>query len=53
MNTKEISKIWIQGSSSCCCVIPKKVALQYGLTDESHVIVEGTDQGILIKKLDI
>jgi hypothetical protein len=60
MNTKDISKIWIQGTSSTCLVIPKKVALEFGLTDESRVIVEGhrcsaysTDNGILIRKLEI
>jgi hypothetical protein len=50
---KDISKIWIQGTSSACLVIPKKVALEYGLTDESHVVVEGTANGILIRKLEI
>jgi len=53
MNEKDISKIWIQGTSSCCCVIPKKIALQYGLTDDSRIVLEGTANGILIKKLEI
>jgi bifunctional DNA-binding transcriptional regulator/antitoxin component of YhaV-PrlF toxin-antitoxin module len=50
---KDISKVWIQGTSSTCLVIPKKVALEYGLTDESRVVVEGTKDGILIRKLQI
>jgi antitoxin component of MazEF toxin-antitoxin module len=51
--TKSISKLWIQGNNSTCLVIPKKVASEYGLTDDNHVTVEGTKEGILIKKLEI
>lgn len=50
---KDISKIWIQGTSSTCLVITKKVALQHGLTDDDHVTVESTNEGILIKRLEI
>jgi hypothetical protein len=53
MSSKEISKVWIQGKSSTTMVIPRNLALKYGLEDESHVVVEGTDKGILIRKLEI
>jgi antitoxin component of MazEF toxin-antitoxin module len=54
MNTnKEISKLWIQGQNSTCLVIPRKIALEHGLTDDGHVVVESTENGILIKRLDI
>jgi len=53
MQTKGIAKLWIQGTNSTCLVIPKKITAELGLTDEDHVTVERTDDGILIKRLDI
>jgi len=53
MTSKEISKIWASGNSTSCLVIPKKVALEHGLTDEDHVVVQSTKDGILIKRIDI
>jgi antitoxin component of MazEF toxin-antitoxin module len=53
MGIKSISKLWIQGPSSVCLVIPKKIAAKHGLTDGNHVTVESTKEGILIKRLDI
>ena len=32
-------------------VIPKDFAKEYGLDEPSHVVVEGTSEGILIRKL--
>ena len=52
-NTKEIIKTWIAGQHSCTLVIPKVIAEQYGLVEPSHVVVEGTEDGILIRKLDL
>ena len=52
-NKKEIIKTWLTGKQSCTLVIPKDFAKEYGLDEPSHVIVEGTSEGILIKKLDI
>jgi hypothetical protein len=34
-------------------LIPKKIASDYGLSDEDHVTVETTKEGILIKRLQI
>lgn len=50
---KEIIKTWLTGHHSCTLIIPKDFAKDYGLDKPSHVIVEGTPDGILIKKLKI
>jgi antitoxin component of MazEF toxin-antitoxin module len=50
---KEVTKTWIQGQNSCVLVIPRSVAKEYGLDSPSHVVVEGTREGILIRKLKI
>jgi hypothetical protein len=50
-NKKEIIKTWLTGKQSCTLVIPKDFAKEYGLDEPSHVIVEGTAEGILIRKL--
>lgn len=49
----EITKTWVSGQKSCTLVIPKSVANEYGLDEPSHVIVERTDKGILIRKLEL
>jgi bifunctional DNA-binding transcriptional regulator/antitoxin component of YhaV-PrlF toxin-antitoxin module len=50
---KEITKTWISGQNSCTLIIPKSVAKEYGLESPTHVVVERTDKGILIRKLEI
>lgn len=50
-NKKEIMKTWLAGQHSCTLIIPKEFAKEYGLDEPTHVIVEGTPEGILIKKL--
>ncbi|MDN5846762.1 MAG: AbrB/MazE/SpoVT family DNA-binding domain-containing protein [Candidatus Nitrosocosmicus sp.] len=52
-NNKEIIKTWLTGQHSCKLIIPKDFAKEYGLDEPSHVIVEGTSNGILIRKLKI
>ena len=52
-NKREIVKTWLAGQHSCTLIIPKDFAKLYGLDEPSHVIVEGTKDGILIRKLDI
>jgi bifunctional DNA-binding transcriptional regulator/antitoxin component of YhaV-PrlF toxin-antitoxin module len=52
-NNKEITKTWISGQNSCTLVIPKSVAKEFGLDSPSHVIVEKTTEGILIRKLEV
>jgi hypothetical protein len=50
---KEIIKTWLTGHHSCTLIIPKEFAKEYGLEEPSHVVVEGTERGILIRKLEI
>lgn len=48
---KEIIKTWLTGQHSCTLIIPREFAREYGLDEPTHVIVEGTSKGILIRKL--
>lgn len=50
-NKKEIMKTWLTGKHSCTLILPRSVAKEYGLEEPSHVLVESTPEGILIKKL--
>lgn len=50
---KTIIRTWLAGHSSCTLVIPKEFAKQYGLDRPSHVILERTSEGILIRKLEV
>lgn len=50
---KDIIRTWLTGNHSCTLIIPKDFAKNYGLDKPSHVVVEGTSEGILIKKLKI
>jgi hypothetical protein len=52
-NKKEVIKTWLAGKHSCTLIIPKEFAKEYGLDEPSHVLVVGTSEGILIKKLCI
>ena len=52
-DSKTIVRTWLAGHSSCTLVIPKAFAKQYGLDRPSHVIIERTSEGILIKKLRV
>jgi hypothetical protein len=48
---KEISKTWISGQKSCTLIIPREIAAKHDLTEPSHVVVEETEGGILVRKL--
>jgi hypothetical protein len=50
---KEISKTWLTGQNSCTLIIPRETARRYQLDEPSHVVVEETPAGILIRKLDL
>lgn len=50
---KDIIKTWLTGHHSYTLIIPKDFAKEYGLDEPSHVVVEGTASGILIRKLKI
>ena len=51
--SKQITRTWLTGKSSCTLVIPKEFAKEYGLDQPSHVVIQKTPEGILIKKLDM
>jgi hypothetical protein len=51
--SKEITKTWLTGQSSCTMVIAKDFAREYGLDQPSHIIIEGRPDGILIRKLKV
>jgi hypothetical protein len=50
---KEITKTWLTGHKSCTLIIPREIAHRYGLEEPSHVVVEETPQGIMIRKLEV
>jgi hypothetical protein len=50
---KEITKTWLTGQKSCTLIIPREIAHRHGLEEPSHVIVEETPQGIMIRKLEV
>jgi bifunctional DNA-binding transcriptional regulator/antitoxin component of YhaV-PrlF toxin-antitoxin module len=52
-NPKEISKIFLTNKVSATLIIPIELARRHGLNEPSHVIVEETPQGILIRKLEV
>jgi len=52
-NSKQIIRTWLTGKSSCTLVIPKEFAKEYSLDQPSHVVLQKTPEGILIKKLDM
>ena len=52
-NHKKISPIFLSNKVSSTLIIPIDMARKFGLDKPSHVILEETDEGILIKKLEI
>jgi len=50
---KEITKTWITGKKSCTLVIPKRFAIEYGLGEPTHIVIEKRDDGLLIRKLGV
>jgi len=53
LDDKEIIRTWLSGNCSCTLVLPKDFAKEYGLDKPAHVIVQKTQDGLLIKKLEI
>jgi hypothetical protein len=51
--TKQVKKIFLTNKISATLIIPIEIARKHGLNDSSHVIVQETSQGILIRKLEI
>ena len=50
---KDITTTYLSGKTSCTIIIAKEIAKKYGIDEPSHVIVEGTEKGILIRKLEV
>jgi hypothetical protein len=50
---KRITSTFVSGTTSCTLIIAKEIAKRYGIDEPSHVIVEGTEEGILIRKLEV
>jgi hypothetical protein len=50
---KKITTTFLSGTTSCTLIIAKEIAKKYGIDEPSHVIVEGTEEGILIRKLEL
>lgn len=52
-NYKKISPIFLSNKVSSTLIIPIDMARKFGLDRPVHVILEETNEGILIKKLEI
>ena len=50
---KKISPIFLSNKLSSTLIIPIEMARKFGLDKPVHVILEETEDGILIKKLEI
>jgi bifunctional DNA-binding transcriptional regulator/antitoxin component of YhaV-PrlF toxin-antitoxin module len=50
---KKVSHTFISGKFSTVLVLPVAIARKHGLDKPSDVIVEETDNGILVRKLEI
>ena len=50
---KDVTTTFLTGKTSCTLIIGKEIAKKYGIDEPSHVVVEGTNQGILIRKLEV
>jgi hypothetical protein len=51
--SKEIVPIYLSNGLSSTLVIPINLARKYQIDKPSYVTVEGTEEGILIKKMEI
>jgi len=52
-HNKGISKIFLINKLSATLIIPIEIARKYGLDKPVNVLVEETDAGILLRRLDI
>jgi hypothetical protein len=48
-----IAKTFLTNKLSATLIIPIEIARKHGLDEPSHVVVEDTAQGILIRKLEV
>jgi hypothetical protein len=52
-NQKKIAPIFLSNGLSSTVIIPIELARKYNIDRPSHVTIEDTDNGILIKKLEV
>jgi hypothetical protein len=52
-NQKKIASIFISNGISATVIIPIDLARKYNIDRPSHVTIEDTQNGILIKKLEV
>lgn len=50
---KNITHTYLSGKFSTTLIIPIEIARKYNIDKPSNVIVEETDEGILIKRIDL
>jgi bifunctional DNA-binding transcriptional regulator/antitoxin component of YhaV-PrlF toxin-antitoxin module len=50
---RKITSTFLSGKLSATIVIPIDIARKHGLNQPSEVVVEETEDGILIRKLDL
>jgi predicted regulator of Ras-like GTPase activity (Roadblock/LC7/MglB family) len=50
---RDVTTTFTTGNHSTTMIISKEIAKRYGIDEPSHVVIEGTDQGILIRKLNL
>jgi len=50
---KNITHTYVTGRFSTTLIIPIDIARRYGIDKPSNVIVEGTENGILIRKMEV
>jgi Antidote-toxin recognition MazE, bacterial antitoxin len=53
IETKYVKPIFVSGQNSSTIILPKKLAREHGLEYGSHVVIESTPNGILIRKIDL
>ena len=53
LENKRIRSTFLSGKLSATLVIPIDIARRHGLNQPSQVVVEETENGILIRKLDL
>jgi hypothetical protein len=50
---RQITKTFLSGRLSATLVIPIEIASRHGLEKPSHVVIEETPMGILVRRLEI
>jgi hypothetical protein len=52
-NIVEVAKVFLLNDKSATLIIPAEIARKHGLYRGSHVTVQDTPEGILVKKLKV